>query len=118
MTDLAAGLPPDHEERLLAAVDLIGRTGAHSFEVGYDDDHTPTTWWATARYRGRVLFVDEEPDPLHAVDELLRRIVNGGRCTHCNRTTTVGPSPIPFKCAYVITAGRYEPACRRTATAC
>jgi hypothetical protein len=118
MTDLTAGLSPEHEERLLAAIDLIGRTGAHSFEVGFDDDQTPTTWWAQARYSGRLMFTDDEPDPLHAVEQLLLRIVNGGRCTHCRRTTTVGASPIPFKCAYVITAGRYEPACQRRAAAC
>jgi hypothetical protein len=42
---------PADEDRILAAADLVGRTGATTFEFGYLNDDVPVAaadWWASA----------------------------------------------------------------------
>lgn len=77
-------------DALIAAVELIGRSGAREFEVGYLNDtdepafaeHGPQ-WWAKAQYRGERLIVEDFTRPDHAADALAKRILEGGMCNHC-----------------------------------
>lgn len=39
------------KERLVALVDLIGRTGAQGFQLRYSDDEAPVVWIAVAGYK-------------------------------------------------------------------
>lgn len=109
MTDSA--LTPEDTERLIAAVEMIGRTGATGYEVGFDDDTTPTTWWAQAFYRGARKAVDGHPGPVAATEDLLRRLVSGGQCVHCRRATTLGATALPGRCAYVRRGATYLRSC-------
>jgi hypothetical protein len=78
-----------NEPALLAAIDVIGRANAVEFEVGYLDDTEhwqDARWWASARWRGRKVLVEDHPGPAQAAEALARRILNGGTCTHCGKT--------------------------------
>jgi hypothetical protein len=86
-------------DRLTAAVDLVNRTGALSFEIRYQDDSAPTVWIAVAAFHiddtGRperklgaaanAWQVGAALHPLRAVHVLLCECVDGGICKHCNR---------------------------------
>ncbi len=74
--------------RVMAGIDLIGRTGATDFELAHDED--PVQWWAGANWNGTRMFSERFPYPAQAVEDLVGRVVNGGRCTHCDLTTVVG----------------------------
>lgn len=80
------------EDALIAAVDLVGRSGARQFEAGYLDDDVPSAearWWASARYKGTRIQVDEHAGPVEAAEALARRILHGGTCQHCGGYTVV-----------------------------
>lgn len=70
-------------EQLIAAVDLIGRTGATAFEFGYLHDDVPLEeagWFAHARYKGARIMVEDHPGPGEAVEALARRVLTGAKC--------------------------------------
>lgn len=76
------------DERLTAAIDLIGRTGARSFQIRYDDDPEPTVWIADAAWKdGHECGAGMTP--LRAVERLLETIVDGSTCVPCGRVAGV-----------------------------
>lgn len=63
--------PAYDEDALIAGVDLVGRTGATDFEVGYLHDDVPVAeagWYAKAQYRGARLTAEDHPGPVEAVE--------------------------------------------------
>jgi hypothetical protein len=97
----APGLDPDTEARMLAAVDLIGRTGAGSFQLRYSDDEEPVVWMAVAQHR--LSDGDDVRDhyeataamnPLRAVLRLAELLIDGGMCTHCRRPSGIEPDSL------------------------
>lgn len=73
----------DQWDRLIAAVDLIGRAGARGYEGGYLHDDVPIEeagWWAHAQYAGRHVVVEDQRDPVEATEKLALKLLNGGRC--------------------------------------
>lgn len=70
------------EDALVAAADLVGRTGARSFQIGYLDDEPGSLWYAHAQYRGARITA-EGPGPVEAAEALARRLLTGGKCTGC-----------------------------------
>lgn len=97
--------------RFLATTLLLGRTGADSFEAQYDDDtgstRMPVMWWAGANWNGKRIFSEQFPYPAQAAEDLLSRVVNGGLCTRCNRTTVVGVV-IDGLCSFVLHADNVD----------
>lgn len=95
------GLDPA-DPRVTAAIDVIGRTGARSFQLRYQDDETPTVWIAVGTWlygpRGIPVASGGQErsetaaalDPGRAVLRLLKLVINGGQCTHCDRPTAIG----------------------------
>lgn len=74
------------EDALIAAVDLIGRTGATGFEVGYLHEDVPAeeaAWYAHAQYKGARIIAENHRDPVEAAEGLARRLLTGGKCTRC-----------------------------------
>jgi len=70
----------------VAAVDLIGRTGARELKFGYLHDDVPSEeagWYAHAQYRGARVTEEDHRGPVEALEALARRLLTGGRCTHC-----------------------------------
>ncbi len=88
MTDASA------DPRMTAAVDLIGRTGAESFQLRYSDEEQPVIWVAVAGYSGSRHEADASLDPVRAVLRLAERLVDGGKCQHCHRHTGLDPDSI------------------------
>lgn len=113
------GTPED--PRFIAAAKLIGRTGARSFEIRFDEGDTKkqqTVWIAIGEWRiknNRPVATGGERrfecaagmNPLTAVLRLLDIIIDGGYCDHCKRPSGVTDhwqSPMPMSkdiCWYV-----------------
>ena len=81
----------DHLDALVAAVDLVGRSGSENFEIGYlNDEGEPAyeshgaQWWAKAQYRGKRLFVEGFALPDTATEALARKLLKGAKC-RCGR---------------------------------
>lgn len=80
------------DDRLFAAIDLVGRTGAKHFEFGYLHDDVPfneADWWATALYKGTKITVEHHTDPGAAAEALAERILTGGMCNHCKKLVSL-----------------------------
>jgi hypothetical protein len=98
--------PHPNDPRFLAAVQLIERTGAQSFRIGYSDeaDGPPIVWYATATWgldpsTGRPLpkggrITHEAAAAISPVDAVLRlceQVIDGGECAHCHLPTIFVP---------------------------
>ena len=85
------GPPPgvgDEGMAVKACADLVGRTGAKSFECGYLHDDVPAEqagWYATAVFRGTKITAEDKPSPAEACDELAMRLLSGAQCQHCRK---------------------------------
>lgn len=87
---IPAGVPLD-EDRLVAAVEVIGRGAANGLELGWtndDDDPLPGYWYATASWRGVKVIVEQQFGPAEAAEELALKVIAGGQCVHCGRMVT------------------------------
>lgn len=93
--------------RTTAGLALLGRSGARAAEVAYDDDGPTVKWRATATWQGTKVWSEDFPYPAHAVEDLLSRVLNGGQCTRCERTTVVGVVAEGF-CCFVVTAANLD----------
>jgi hypothetical protein len=106
------------DDRIVAAVDLIGRTGATALEVGYLHDDVPSdeaAWWASAQYQGAKVAVEGKRSPHGALDALLARLLYGGVCRWCGRHVTNRKAKSPQRfCRYVRHGDRYERGCADT----
>ena len=111
---------------LTEAVDMIGRTGARAFEVGYhplfDDDgeeieNGPASWWswwAKATYRGAVIAVDDFPHPVRAAEALAQQVKKDAACARCGRLIDWGGKRRRH-CWWSRVDGRWDPGCERVA---
>lgn len=118
-----SGLPPEVENRLMACVDLVHRTGASGFQLRYSDDEQPVVWMAIAGYaNGRRVEPQYEVGaalaPDRAAFRLVESLVDGGQCQHCKRPTGVDDSwgKMPFDehvCWY-----QYDPEIRKFRRGC
>lgn len=82
---------PD-DERLMAAVMLVGHTGARNFECGYLHDDVPAeraAWWATAAYQGTKITTEDHPGPVEAAEALAVRLLTGAKCAWCGGLVTL-----------------------------
>lgn len=122
---------PPLDERALAAIDVIRRTGAEAFQIRYSDDEQPTVWLAVVTWRinregiptkhgaGRAHEAAAALMPDLAIYRLAEQIVDGGRCAHCHRPTAfnadVASEPLgDLLCWWTWDpeTGRYQQACQ------
>jgi hypothetical protein len=78
-----------------ACADLVGRTGARSFECGYVNEGVPVAesgWYATALYKGMRITEQDKASPAEACDALAARLLSGGQCQHCGKLVTLNPA--------------------------
>jgi hypothetical protein len=78
-------LPVD-DPRFGPAVEMIGRTGAEEFQIRYCEEEQPVIWMCSARW-GDHWETAAALNPLTALFRLCDLVVDGGRCTHCERPT-------------------------------
>lgn len=78
-----------------ACADLVGRTGAKSFEVGYLNEGVPVAqagWFATAVYRGAKIIAGDKASGAEACDALAVKLLSGAQCQHCKKLVTLNPA--------------------------
>jgi hypothetical protein len=76
------------EDALRACADLVGRTGAKGFQIGYLHEGVPPEqagWFAHAQYQGARIGVEDKTGPVEAAEALCRRLLTGAQCFHCKR---------------------------------
>jgi hypothetical protein len=85
------------DPRIMAAIDLVGRTGANEFQFRFADDERPTIWMAIGRWDD-TYEVGASTSPDVAIFRLLDEIIDGGTCTHCNKPAgfeeSINPMPL------------------------
>lgn len=115
MTDIhAAAFDTD---ALDAAINLIGRTGAQAFEIGYLHDDVPIEkagWYAHAQYQGARVTAEQHPGPVEAAEALARRLLAGGQCAHCKGTITLAEhrgDEGPKLCRWTRRGARWDRGC-------
>ena len=77
------GITQDDDERIVAAVELVARTGARHFEIGYLHEDVPANeadWYAHAQYRGTRIMVEHHSHPADAVEALAVKLLTGAKC--------------------------------------
>lgn len=79
---------------VIAAIELIGRTGAKDMTFGYLHDDVPIAdagWWAHAQFRGARIMVENQAGPDQAIEALAKKLLTGGKCTHCGGLIALSP---------------------------
>jgi hypothetical protein len=124
----AAGPPGVAEEDAVkACADLVGRTGATSFECGYVHEGVPVAeagWYATAVYKGAKITAEDKSSPAEACDALADRLLTGAQCQHCEGLVALtDEGAFAYSRAVLATGQRWDaddaakaPQCRWTRT--
>lgn len=99
MTELegVVGELPPMSDKAVAAIDVIGRTGASGFQLRIADAEQPTLYVAVATYDlphpvaalGEGFDAAAGASPGTAVLRLFEQLLDGGTCTHCAKMTYV-----------------------------
>lgn len=100
------------EDAIVACADLVGRTGATGFEIGYLHDDVPTEqagWYAHAQFPGTRLVVEDQPGPVEAADALSRRLLRGASC-RCGRPVALTDASTGT-CRWRRNGNRWQPSC-------
>ena len=112
---------PDLEEdpRIPAAIDLLGRTLADTFQIRYCDEEEPTVWIAVAHWPNRPdVGIPEHYEaaggmsPWQALLRLCEAVIDGGTCRHCDRPTMIDDKPPDdplLALEALVCAYRYDP---------
>lgn len=109
---MSDGQPPwMHGDAIVATADLVGRTGATGFEIGYVHDDVPVEeagWYAHATFKGTRIMADEHRSPSGAALGLAEKLLAGGRC-RCGQTVTLDDDRPG--CRWRLMGQRWEPSC-------
>lgn len=99
-----------NEDAVMACADLVGRTGASGFEIGYLHDDVPIEaagWYAVAFFRGTRITADDHKSPSLAAMGLAERLLRGGAC-RCGKTVVLSGTG---GCRWRLNGPRWEPGC-------
>lgn len=101
------------DDKALAAIDLIGRTGAKDLQIRYSDDSEPVVWMAMGSWPTesgpRATVVAAALNPTAALLSLCEKVIDGALCLHCGKPAVFLPNTtddFPFNevCRY-----QYDP---------
>lgn len=84
---------PQQDDKVIAAADLVGRTGATGFEIGYLHDNVPLEqagWYAHAQFRGARITAEDHAHPADAAEALAVKLLTGAKCK-CGRLVALDP---------------------------
>lgn len=112
------GAPDVDGDRMTAAVDLLGRTGADEFQVRYCDEEQPVIWMAAGCWPGGRWEAAAAMHPLAAVFRLLDQVIDGGTCKHCGRPTGFEPGTDPMPLDKLVCWYQYDPGTRKFTKGC
>lgn len=95
---------------VIACADLVVRSGATDFDIGYlnDDEHDPG-WWAQATYRGAKIIKDGHGTPEAAALALATRLLSGATC-RCTRPVTLADG-VKGACRWQLVGKTWQPGC-------
>jgi hypothetical protein len=85
-------VPGADQDAMFAALDLVGRTGAARFQLGWLHDDVPAGemgWYANAQYKGTRVSVEDQAGPVQAAVALAQRLLAGAQCTTCGGVITL-----------------------------
>ncbi len=88
------------KEALMAATELVGRTGAREFTLGYVHDDVPVdqaAWYAFASYRGARITEENHAGPVQAAEALARRLLTGAKCKCGKLVALSGDGAVAFR---------------------
>lgn len=104
MTDwdsLGPALSPADRDKLTACADLVGRTGAREFQIGFLNDEPPHAWYAHAQFRGARITVENQDTAPDAAMALAEKILTGAKC-RCGRLVSLRPDgAVAFRKAHL-----------------
>lgn len=75
---------------MMAGIEMLRRSGQSDFQLGFFDDVKPIVWVVMGHWNreGREHHVPGcGLTPEQAVMDLCERVMDGGKCTHCDRVT-------------------------------
>jgi hypothetical protein len=102
---------------VVAAVDLIHRTGATQFQIRYCDEAKPVVWVAAARHGPRWEAAGAM-NPRGAVFRLCDLLVDGGQCQHCGRPAGFEPSTDTMPLNSLVCWYQFDPGTKKFAKGC
>jgi hypothetical protein len=82
----------EDRQAIVACADLVGRSGARNFQIGYLHDDVPAElagWYAHASYKGARISEENHPGPTQAAEALAVRLLTGGKC-RCGKLVALG----------------------------
>jgi hypothetical protein len=79
------------KEKAAAVFKLLERSGAIGLQIRFDDSDEPYLWVAVAMYRKDRWEVAAGHTAVEALERLCERLLDGGKCTHCNRPSGFDP---------------------------
>jgi len=100
-----------HGDAVVACADLVDRTGAAGFEIGYVNDDVPVEeagWYAHASFRGARIMTENHRSPSSAALALGERLLAGGMC-RCGQLVTLADDQAG--CRWRLMGKRWEPGC-------
>ena len=110
------------EDAVKACADLVSRTGARSFEVGYLHEDVPVAeagWHATAVFKGAKLTAEDKASAAEACDALAARLLAGAQCQHCKGLVALSDDgAFAFRKAVLVTGERWDAADAAKAPQC
>jgi len=104
------------DEAITACADLVGRSGATSFIIGYLHEGVPIAeagWYAHAQYHGARLICENQRGPAEAAEGLSARLLDGARCVYCSLPVVTGDGE---GCRWHREGARWEPGCEGRVT--
>lgn len=90
---LTGALPQNDRDRVIACADLVGRSGARQFQIGYLHEDVPMEsagWYAHAMFRGVRITAQDQSGPAQAAMALAEKVLTGAKC-RCGRLVALRP---------------------------
>ena len=98
-----------NDDVIVACMDLVGRTGARDFQMGYLNDGPDWSespeWYAEASFQGAKLTSGTHPSPDLAAMALALRLLRGAVC-RCGQQITLSDTPSEPRCRWRLVGAR------------
>jgi hypothetical protein len=109
----------------LAAIEMLGRTGAIDFQMRYSDDEYPTIWIAASSWMRhindqnlRLYETASALNPEQAIFRLCSQVMDGGECTHCHRPTGFDEEHLDMPMSEIVCWYLYDPELKKFRRSC
>lgn len=112
----------EDQDKAMAGIEFLRRTGATQFSIRFQDDEEPTVWVAVVKYNldGEDIYEAAGAiQPRRAIMRLCEMLADGGTCVHCKRPTGFEPDDITtMPVAELVCWYQYDPELKTYRRAC